>query len=106
MSLSFKTRLSLWHMVLVALVLAAAALVSNWAFARLVGGQVDAALLELANIEAGTIAANPGRPVRIHEAPPGTTPPSFARLTKFLQIATPDGPGRRPRPTPGPAHVP
>jgi len=106
MSLSFKTRLSLWHMVLVALVLAAAALVSNWAFARLVGGQVDAALLELANIEAGTIAANPGRPVRIHEAPPGTTPPSFARLDKFLQIATLDGQVVARSATLGTAHLP
>ena len=106
MPLSFKARLSLWHMVLVALVLAAAALVSNWAFARLVGGQVDAALLELANIEAGTIATNPGRPVRIHEASPGTTPPSFARLDKFLQIATLDGEVVARSATLGTAHLP
>ena len=106
MPLSFKARLSLWHMVLVALVLAAAALVANWTFARLVGGQVDAALLELANIEAGTIAANPGRPVRIHEAPPGTTPPSFVRLDKFLQIATLDGEVVARSATLGTAHLP
>jgi two-component system OmpR family sensor kinase len=106
MPLSFKARLSLWHMVLVALVLAAAALVANWTFARLVGGQVDAALVELANIEAGTIAANPGRPVRIHEAPPGTTPPSFVRLDKFLQIATLDGEVVARSATLGTAHLP
>lgn len=91
MQLGFKARLALWHMVAVAVILALAALGSTWALSRLVRGQVDAALLELARTEAAAVAADRDGAVRVHEASPGTTAPSFARLDKFVQIVAPDG---------------
>jgi len=91
MHLGFKARLSLWHMVIVAAILAVAALGSHWALARLVRGQVDGALVELARAEAAALSTDGQSPIRIHEAPPGTAAPSFARLDKFIQIVTLDG---------------
>jgi two-component system OmpR family sensor kinase len=91
MHLDFKTRLSLWHLVCVALILAVAAFISDWALARLVREQVDSALLALADQEVAAIQRAPAEPLRIHEAPPGTARPSFERLDKFVQIVTPDG---------------
>ncbi len=91
MHLGFKARLSLWHIVVVALILALAALGSNWALSRLVRGQVDEALVALARTEAAAIAADAGQPVHIHETPPGTGTPSFVRLDKFVQIVALDG---------------
>jgi len=91
MHLDFKTRLSLWHLVCVALILAGAAFVANWALAGLVRQQVDSALLALARREIGAIQRNADEPLRIHEALPGTARPSFERLDKFVQIVTADG---------------
>ena len=89
--LSFKSRLSLWHLLYVTLVLCVAALVLNWAMARLVRAQVDAALVALARQEVAETERAPHEPLRIHEASPGTTAPVFERLDKFIQITTPDG---------------
>jgi two-component system, OmpR family, sensor kinase len=91
MHLDFKTRLSLWHLVCVAVILAVAALVADWALARLVRDQVDSALLTLARDEIAAIQRTPSEPLRIHEAPPGTARPSFERLDKFVQIVTAEG---------------
>ena len=91
MQLDFKTRLSLWHLACVAVILAAAAFVSDWALTRLVVQQVDSALLTLANREIAAIQGAPHEPFRIHEAMPGTTEISFERLDRFVQITTADG---------------
>src|SRR5215468_10880484 len=91
MHLDFKTRLSLWHLVCVAIILAVAALIADWALARLVRQQVDSALLTLARDEIAAINRAPAEPLRIHERPPGTASPSFERLDKFVQIVTGDG---------------
>ena len=106
MHLDFKTRLSLWHLVCVALILAGAALVSNWALAGLVRQQVDSSLLALANREIGAIQGAPDEPLRIHEAAPGTARTSFERLDKFVQIVTPDGEALARSTTLGPAALP
>ncbi len=91
MHLDFKTRLSLWHLVCVALILGVAAFISDWALARLVRQQVDSALLTLANREITAIQRAPDEALRIHEALPGTARPSFERLDKFVQIVTTNG---------------
>ena len=91
MHLDFKTRLSLWHLVCVAVILAVAALIADWALARLVRDQVDSALLTLARDEIAAIHRTPSEPLRIHEAPPGTARPSFERLDKFVQIVAAEG---------------
>jgi two-component system, OmpR family, sensor kinase len=89
--LGFKERLALWHMAVVAVLLAVTAVAADWAFARMVLGQVDAALLTLAGSEADSAAAEPGATLRVHEHAPGTGSPSFVRLDKFIQIAALDG---------------
>src|SRR5919201_5750928 len=91
MQIDFKTRLSLWHLVCVALILAVAAFICDWALARLVREQLDSALLALAKREIAAIQQAPAESLRIHEAPPGTARPSFERLDKFVQIVTSDG---------------
>jgi two-component system OmpR family sensor kinase len=91
MQVDFKTRLSIWHLVWVALILAVAAFVSDWALSRLVLEQVDSALLTLANREIAAIQRAPHETFHIHEEPPGTTEHSFERLDKFLQIVTANG---------------
>jgi two-component system, OmpR family, sensor kinase len=89
--LSFRHRLSLWHTAAVACFLAVAGFAGHWALARLVLGQLDAALVALAETEASALAADGRRPVRVHEFAPGTASPSFVRLDRFVQIVDADG---------------
>jgi two-component system OmpR family sensor kinase len=90
MRLSFKARLSLGHMVAVALILAVVAAGAEWLLSRFVLRFVDGELLDLSHIEAAGLPPQPNQPVRIHE-PPATAPPSFIRLDKFVQIIRLDG---------------
>jgi len=89
--LSFRSRLSLWHTAAVACLLAVVAFAAHWTLARLVLGQLDAALVALAETEASAVEADPRNPVRVHELGPGTAPPSFVRLDRFVQIIDPNG---------------
>src|SRR5205085_11907298 len=91
MHLTFKTRLAVWHLVYVTLILGVAAFALSWAMAQLVQNQVDAEIVRVAEQEIAAIEDTPHEPLRIHEAPPGTTRPAFERLDKFLQIATLNG---------------
>jgi two-component system OmpR family sensor kinase len=91
MRLSFRTRLSLWYTLAVALILGVAGLGGNWALARTVLGQVDAALAALAEAEAAAFQADIDQPVHVHEMAPGTSPPSFVRLDRFVQIIDESG---------------
>jgi two-component system OmpR family sensor kinase len=84
--LSFRSRLSIWQTVAVAVILGLAAFGGHWMLTRLVLGQLDAALVTLAETEASAIASDPRRPIRVHELAPGTAPPSFVRLDRFVQI--------------------
>ena len=85
--MKLKTRVFLLHVVVVGLLLTAAAVGANWAFSRMVLGQFDQSLAELAETEAAAALANPGQPPRIHEMTPGTSAPSFPRLDKFFHSA-------------------
>src|SRR5262249_13109360 len=78
--LSFRSRLSLWLTAAVACLLAVATFAAHWALARLVLGQLDAALVALAETEASALVADVRSPVRVHELGPGVAPPSFVRL--------------------------
>jgi len=92
MALSFKARLTLWHLVAVVIILVATALVANWALSRAVLDQmVDEAVLSLAEAEGAALTTSPLAPIRVHEMAPGTAAPSFARLDKFVQIVAMDG---------------
>ncbi len=89
--LGFRHRLSLWHTAAVACFVALGAFAGHWALARLVLGQLDAALVALAETEASALASDLRRPPRVHEFAPGTAPPSFVRLDRFVQIVDLDG---------------
>lgn len=89
--LSFRGRLALVHFAVIVLVLALAGVAGYWSLYRVVHGQLDAALLALAESESAMLAENPSQPITIHEVPPGPLPPSFARLDRLLQVIDADG---------------
>ena len=92
MTLSFKARLTLVHLIAVALILVGTALTANWALSRAVLSQIiDAGILALAEAEAAAMVEKPHPPTHVHEMAPGTAAPSFARLDKFVQIVGMDG---------------
>ena len=86
--LSFRTRLALAHLAAIVGVLTVAALGAYWTLARTVHGQLDAALLAVAETEIGMLTQEAGEPVRVHEVPPGPATPSFSfvRLDRLVQI--------------------
>jgi two-component system OmpR family sensor kinase len=88
---AFRLRLILLQTSTVSCLLVVAALAGNWALSRVVRGQLDAALLALAEGEAAALQADPRAPVRVHELAPGASVPSFARLDRFVQICSRDG---------------
>src|SRR5262245_41625903 len=92
MTLSFKARLTLWHLTAVVIILASTALAADLALSRTVLNQIiDGEVLALAEAEAAALATTPQLSLRVHEMAPGTAAPSFARLDKFVQIVDMDG---------------
>jgi two-component system OmpR family sensor kinase len=89
--LSFRSRLSLWHTAAVAAFLGAGAFAGHWALTRFVLGQLDAALVALAETEASAVESDVTHPAHVHEFAAGTAPPSFVRLDRFVQIVDLDG---------------
>ncbi|HSW21923.1 MAG TPA: ATP-binding protein [Burkholderiaceae bacterium] len=89
--LSLRRRLTLIHLAVVVPVLAAAAWSGYWSLSRAAHGQLDAALLALAEAEAGVLLQNPTQPPRVHEVAPGPLPPSFVRLDRLVQILDAQG---------------
>ncbi|MEP7101795.1 MAG: ATP-binding protein [Burkholderiales bacterium] len=90
--LSFRHRLGLVHLSVIVVVLALAALAAYWGLSRAVHGQLDAALLALAETEAGMLGEEQGAAVRVHEAAAaGSAPLSFVRLDRLVQIVDAQG---------------
>lgn len=89
--LSFRRRLLLAHLASIVVVLGIAASGGYWGLSRAVHGQLDAALLALAETESSMLAASTGQPVRVHEAGAGPAPPSFQRLDRLVQIVDAQG---------------
>lgn len=89
--LNFQRRLVLVHVVATLTIVGVAAWAGWWELSRSVYGQLDAALLALAETEAGMLADAKGQPVHVHEAPEGTAPPSLARLDRLVQIVDAKG---------------
>ena len=100
MTLTFKGRLALWHMVVVAVLLGVAAAGAQWILSRTVLGTViDDALLSLAEAEAAALLADPAAPLRIHEMAPGTASPRSCVWTSSCRSWISRGacsPGARP----------
>lgn len=89
--LSFRRRLLLAHLASIVVVLGIAASGGYWGLSRAVHGQLDAALLALAETESSMLASSAGQPVRVHEASPGPAPPSFQRLDRLVQVVDAKG---------------
>lgn len=89
--LNFRQRLVLTHWTVIVVIVACSALAGWWQLSRLVHGQLDAALLTLADTEAGMQVESHGQPVRVHERPPGSAPPSLVRLDRLVQIVNARG---------------
>ncbi len=84
--IGFRTRLTLAHQAVIVVVLAVGAVAAGWTLSREVHGQLDAALLALAETEVAMLPERAGQPVSVHEAVPAGAPPSFERLDRLLQI--------------------
>jgi len=89
--LNLKARAILLQVAAAGLILGVASLGANWVFSRMVLGQFDQSLLELFKTEASAVLAEPGQRPHVHEMAPGSGPPSFPRLDKFIQIVDLEG---------------
>lgn len=82
---SLRGRLVLGHVGAVLVIVGCAALAGWWQLSRSLHGQLDGALLALAEAEAGILVATHGTPVRVHDTPSGNVP-SLTRLDRLIQI--------------------
>ncbi len=89
--LSFRRRLALVHLAVIVIVLTLAAFAGYWSLYRAVHGQLDAALLALAETESAMLMENSPQPISIHEVPPGSSPLSFTRLDRLVQVIDVNG---------------
>lgn len=89
--LSLRRRLVLMHLMVSVAAISITAVAGWWQLSRSVRGQLDSALLALADTEAGMLADSAGAVVRVHEAPAGSAPLSLTRLDRLVQIIDGDG---------------
>lgn len=90
--LSLRRRLALFYLLAILAAVGVTAAAGWWVLSQSVNRELDAALLALAEAEAGMLADGGGASVHIHEAPAGSAPPSLTRLDRLVQII--DGQGR------------
>ncbi|MGM3276211.1 sensor histidine kinase [Ralstonia sp. 24A2] len=88
---SFQRRLILAHWAVIVVIVTGVASAAWWELSRIAHLQLDAALLALAETEAGMLLGSNGQPVRVHEKPAGTAPPSLVRLDRLVQIVDAQG---------------
>jgi len=88
--LSLRRRLVLAHLGAVVVIVSGAALAGWWQLSRAVNGQLDAALLSLAETEAGMLAESRGA-VHVHESVRSSAQPSLARLDRLVQVIDAQG---------------
>jgi len=89
--LSLRRRLILGHLATVIVIVTCTALAGWWQLSRSVQGQLDAALLALAETEVSMQSENAGGSIHVHDAPAGSAPPSLIRLDRLVQIVDADG---------------
>lgn len=86
MSMGFRQRLLMVHLMAVVLIVTVAAATGWWLLSRSVLGQLDAALLALGETEAGLMIYERPDDIRVHDPSPGSAPPSLVRLDRLVQI--------------------
>jgi two-component system OmpR family sensor kinase len=91
MRLGFKARLTLWHGIAVALILAGVIYAGDRALSRMVVAQVDAALLALAESEAARDLDDSEGQVHLRAAEAEAEAPSLRRYDKLVQIVDAEG---------------
>ncbi|MRW93617.1 HAMP domain-containing protein [Duganella sp. FT80W] len=89
--LSLRQRLMLVHLLAILLTVGATAAAGWWLLSQSVHRQLDAALLAVAEAEVAMLADGDGGPVRVHEAPTGSAPPSLTRIDRLVQIIDGNG---------------
>jgi len=87
---TFRQRLAIAHMIAIVVVLGITAFGAYWSLARAVHGQLDAALLALAETEQGLLPDAPDQPIIVHEVAQARAP-SFIRLDRLVQIIDDNG---------------
>lgn len=102
--LSFRTRLWLGQVAVLAAMLALAAFGADWALGRVLLGRVDEEILSFATTEKAALEDSPPTPLHVLESAPG--PPSFVRLDKLVQISDLEGHVTARSSTLGSAHLP
>lgn len=94
MPLDLKTRLTLWHAVAVASILAIVAGGADWWLSHAVEAQIDAALVALAETEAAS-AFDSGEAgqlrIHLHDGVSATGAPMLRRLDKLVQVVDASG---------------
>ncbi|KAB8044221.1 sensor histidine kinase [Janthinobacterium aquaticum] len=90
--LSLRRRLVLIHLLATVATVGVTAAAGWWQLSRSVRGQLDSALLALADTEVGMLSDAGGAVVKVHESPAGSAPLSLTRLDRLVQII--DGNGR------------
>lgn len=101
-----KTRLTLWHGAAVVVILFGVVLVADRALSWIVGAQVDATLLALAETEAASALDEPWEGIHLHDAPVDSASLPFRRLDKLVQIVDMNGRVLAQGATLGAAHLP
>lgn len=94
MTLSLKTRLTLWHATMVLGILGMVAAGAEWWLGHAVQAQIDAALVALAETEAAS-ALDSGGPgdllIHLHDPISPTGTPTLRRLDKLVQVVDAGG---------------
>ncbi len=84
--LGFKAHLILWHGAAVMAILLGAVFLADRALSRIIGAEVDTALLTLAETDAASALDEPGEPIHLHDVQADATGLPFRRLDKLVQI--------------------
>ncbi|WP_332852082.1 ATP-binding protein [Duganella sp. S19_KUP01_CR8] len=89
--LNFRRRLALVQTAVIVSVLSVAAIAGYLSLSDAVNEQLDGALLALAETESAMLRAAPDQQPKVHDAEQGATPPSLARLDRWVQIVDAQG---------------
>lgn len=92
LKLNFRQKLTLIHLVTIIFIVTATALFSWWRLSIVINGQLDAALVALAETEADMMMfAHDEQEIRVHDSQHEKETPSLSRIDRLIQIVDPQG---------------